>query len=165
MTRLVVAALACSTLAIPAGAAPQWPGDRRGVERQRGSAEAYQRGYNEGVRNGRDDGRRRRSFNVQSHPEYRSADAGYDRNDGRRGSYQDEFRRGFTEGYRVGYGRDGRVNPAGSRDPGRARGYSDGFRHGMEDRNRNRRFDPEGERDYRNADQGYSGVYGSRERY
>ncbi len=175
MTRLFVAAVACSTLALPASAAPQW-GDRgrddRGGWQNRATGEAYQRGYREGVREGEEDDRRGRAFNVQNHDEFRRADAGYDRNDGSRERYRDEFRRGFTDGYRVGYRDDRWSNgnrrgpaPAFYRDAAQARGFSDGYKKGLDDRRDNRRFEPQRHKDYREADQGYNGSYGSKDRY
>jgi len=182
LTRLLVAAVACSTLALPASAAPQW-GDRGRDDRawqNRTTGEAYQRGYREGVHDGEEDGRRGRSFNVQNHDDFRKADQGYDRNDGSRDRYRDEFRRGFTEGYRVGYGSDLRSGnrndrwndgngrgpaPAVYRDAAQARGFSDGFKKGVDDRRDNRRFEPQRHKDYREADQGYNGSYGSKDRY
>ena len=98
---LVIAAVACSTLALPASAAAQVRDRDDRVWNNRAGGEAYQRGFRDGERLGEEDARRNRAFNAQSHREYREADAGYDRNDGSRDRYRDEFRRGFTEGYRV----------------------------------------------------------------
>jgi len=179
LTRLVIAAVACSTLALPASAAAQVRDrDDRGIYNRSGG-EAFQRGFRDGERLGEEDARRNRAFNVQTHREYREADAGYDRNDGSRDRYRDEFRRGFTEGYRVGY-RDDRVdrrdsrngnggwngNGGSYRDPGQARGFSDGYRKGVEDRRENRRFDPSRFKEVRQGTApGYNGDFGPRERY
>ena len=179
LTRLVMAAVACSTLALPASAAAQVRDrDDRGIYNRSGG-EAFQRGFRDGERLGEEDARRNRAFNVQTHREYREADAGYDRNDGSRDRYRDEFRRGFTEGYRVGY-RDDRVdrrdsrngnggwngNGGSYRDPGQARGFSDGYRKGVEDRRENRRFDPSRFKEVRQGTApGYNGDFGPRERY
>lgn len=179
LTRLVIAAaVAGSTLALPANAAAQFRDrDDRGWN-SRVDGEAYQRGFRDGERLGEEDARRNRAFNVQGHREYREADGGYDRNDGSRDRYRDEFRRGFTEGYRVGFRedrwdrRDGRDRGswngggAGFRDPGQARGFSDGYRKGVEDRRDNRRFDPNRFKEVRQGTApGYEGTFGSRERY
>jgi len=184
-TRLVVAAAACATLAIPASAAAQWNRDDRRMPPNDRSweyrgGEAYQRGFRDGERLGNDDERRNRAFNVQSHREYRDADAGYDRNDGARDRYRDEFRRGFTDGYRAGYrndqwnGNDRRSDGSwnngswnrGYRDPGQARGFSDGYRKGAEDRRDNHRFEPERFKEVRQGTApGYDDDFGSRERY
>jgi flagellar biosynthesis/type III secretory pathway protein FliH len=50
-------------------------------------------------------------------------------------------------------------------EPAFARGYADGYRQGANDGKRHERYDPVGSRDYRNADQGYAGSYGSRDAY
>jgi hypothetical protein len=178
LTRLVIAAaVAGSTLALPASAAAQWRDrDDRGWN-DRVGGEAYQRGLRDGARLGEEDARRGRAFNVQAHREYREADAGYGRNDGSRDRYRDEFRRGFTEGYRNGYRddrwdrRDGRNdrdwNRGGTfRDPGRARGFSDGYRKGVEDRRDNHRFEPNRFKEVRQGTApGYDDDFGSRDRY
>src|SRR5215475_1200753 len=72
LTRLVIAAaVAGSTLALPASAAAQWRDrDDRGWN-DRVGGEAYQRGFRDGQRLGDDDARRGRGFNVQDHREYR----------------------------------------------------------------------------------------------
>jgi hypothetical protein len=177
VTRLVIAAIACSTLALPASAAPQWGRDRDDRQWQgRVSGEAYQRGFREGEKLGDEDQRRNRAFNVQSHREYRDAEQGYDRNDGSRERYRDEFRRGFTDGYRAGYrddrwdrnDRSDRGRPGGVvyRDPGRARGFSDGFNKGVRDRSDRHRFEPERFKEVRQGTApGFDDRYGSRQRY
>jgi len=177
LTGLVIAAVACSTLALPASAAAQVRDrDDRGWTSRVGG-EAFQRGLRDGERLGEDDARRNRAFNVQNHREYREADAGYDRNDGSRDRYRDEFRRGFTEGYRNGYrddrwdsrngqNRNDRWNGAAVRSPGQARGFSDGYRKGVEDRRDNRRFEPTRFKEVRQGTApGYDDDFGSRERY
>ena len=176
LTRFVMAAVACSTLALPASAAAQWDGREDRGAYSRNGGEAFQRGFNDGQRLGVEDARRGRAFNVQNHREYREADAGYGRNDGSRDRYRDEFRRGFTEGYRNGY-RDDRLDRRDSRNdrdwnrgtvrnPGQARGFSDGYRKGVEDRRADRRFDPNRFKEVRQGTApGYNGDFGSRERY
>jgi hypothetical protein len=177
LTRLVIAAaVAGSTLALPAHAAAQYRDrDDRGWNNRAGG-EAFQRGFRDGERLGEEDARRGRAFNVQTHREYREADAGYDRNDGSRDAYRDDFRRGFTEGYRNGYrddrwdGRDARNGNwnrgGGFRDPGTSRGFSDGYRRGVEDRRDNHRFEPNRFKEVRQGTApGYNGDFGSRERY
>jgi hypothetical protein len=180
LTRLVIAAaVAGSTLALPANAAAQVRDrDDRGWTSRTAGGEAYSRGFRDGERLGEEDARRNRAFNVQNHREYREADAGYDRNDGSRDRYRDEFRRGFTEGYRNGYrddrldrrdnrnGRDDRWNRGDIRSPGQARGFSDGYRKGVEDRRDNRRFDPTRFKEVRQGTApGYNDSFGSRDRY
>lgn len=182
VTRLVIAAVACSTLALPASAAAQWR-DNGGYNSRVGS-EAYNRGFSDGERLGADDARRGRAFNVQNHREYREADAGYGRNDGSRDVYRDEFRRGFNEGYRLGYrddrngrygtdrygndryGRNDTYRAGNYRNAGDARGFSDGYRKGVEDRRNNHRFEPTRFKEVRQGTApGYDNDFGSRERY
>jgi hypothetical protein len=65
-------------------------------------------------------------------------------------------------------GRSGGTPPGvarGYQEPAFARGYADGFRHAQEDRSDRRSYDPVGHRDYREADQGFSSSYGSRDAY
>ena len=61
--------------------------------------------------------------------------------------------------------RDGRRVPRGYQEPAYARGYSDGFSRGLSDGRDRDRYDPVGTRDYRDADNGYFGGYGSRDAY
>jgi hypothetical protein len=124
--------------------------------------EAYEAGYREGVRRGEQDGRRGRGFDQQR-------DSAFSR--------RDEYRRGYVDGYRVGYERfrsramrqfgdgPGRRAPGGYHEAAAARGYSDGFEDGLNDGRRGNRYDPVASRDYREADNGYSGSYGSRDAY
>jgi len=55
--------------------------------------------------------------------------------------------------------------PGSYEEPAFARGYADGFRRGADSRRDHGRYDPLGGRDYRDADQGYFGTYGSRDAY
>jgi hypothetical protein len=68
---------------------------------------AYREGYDRGLRAGEEDRRRNQSFNFTDESDYRSANAGYRSQYGDRGRYREDFRRGYVEGYRVGYARDG----------------------------------------------------------
>lgn len=52
-----------------------------------------------------------------------------------------------------------------SREPAAARGYSDGYRRGLNDGRDRDRYDPVGHGDYRSADPGYYRDYGSRDAY
>jgi len=173
LARLAVAVAACAALATPAGAAPQWPRTDRDTGREwqdRRGGEAFNRGVREGVREGEEDARRGRASDVRRSDAWRDADRGYDRNDGPRGQYRQEFRRGFEQGYREGYERarnTGFRRNGGGRfnNPAEARGYSDGFEKGNEDRRDRDRFDPTRHKDYRKADKGYEDRYGSKERY
>ena len=53
----------------------------------------------------------------------------------------------------------------GGQEPAYARGYADGFERGQADARRGDRYDPANSREYRDADNGYSGTYGSRDAY
>ena len=147
---------------------------------------AYDRGYREGVQQG-ERGRPTGSGAAVSNAIliYRDADRGYNDRYGSRDGYRDEFRRGFASGYRNGYDRyraisiydqgqrrrnkgDNRRDPRvlrGYQDPAFARGYSDGWDHGADDRHDRDRYDPVRHGDYRGADDGYSRSYGSKDAY
>lgn len=73
-----------------------------GVDRVEGPFEV---GYCDGLDRGRADARARRDFDPRRHSGYRGADRGYERRDGPKAAYQEDYRRGFVEGYRSGYER------------------------------------------------------------
>jgi hypothetical protein len=79
------------------------------------SRRAYDNGFREGLRHGRDDARDGRRFDYRHEEDYRRADDGYHRGDGDRDDYQRAYRQGFaagyTEGYNRGRGRDGWRGP------------------------------------------------------
>ena len=62
------------------------------------------------------------------------------------------------------WGRD-RRGPLGYQEPAYARGFSDGYGRGLSDGESRDRYDPVGERDYRDGDNGYFRDYGSRNAY
>ena len=159
-----------------------------------GTQQAYNEGYNRGVRSGEEDARRRESYNYTDESDYRRADAGYRREYGNADWYRTEFRRAFEQGYRTGYerygyyGRDGydqRSGPppwANGRGRGNSpferygtyrgqntlafqTGFNDGYERGLDDGRDRRRNDPFGESRYRDGDRGYDRRYGSREAY
>jgi hypothetical protein len=76
-------------------------GNSREIDRR-----AYDRGYREGLEEGRNDARRNRDFAPTRHSEYRDADAGYHRDYGDREYYRRTYRRGFDMGYREAYERN-----------------------------------------------------------
>jgi hypothetical protein len=154
----------------------------------RGVPPAYNEGYDRGLRAGTDDARRNERFEFTDEGDYRRADAGYRREYGRADWYQTEFRRGYQEGYRIGYQRNsyGRGGPYGGYDnygrggsagsygqygrSGRndvafSNGYTDGFDEGYDDGRDRRRNDPFAESRYRNGDHDYRSEYGPRESY
>jgi hypothetical protein len=61
--------------------------------------------------------------------------------------------------------RAGRRIPRGYQEPAFARGYDEGYATGLADGRARERYDPVRHKDYRQADQGYSGAYGSKDAY
>jgi hypothetical protein len=97
--------------------------------------QAYNEGYNRGVRSGDEDGRRRESFNFNDESDFRRGDIGYRREYGNVEWYRNEFRRGFEQGYRTGYERyvysgNGRRNGPPPWSNGRGNGNSPSERYG-----------------------------------
>ena len=181
--RPLVGSLLSVTLLTPACASAQsWPG-RNGpgwAGGQPGSrfSVPYDRGYTEGVREGEQDARQRRTYDLRRHDAYADGDRGYNRNLGDRERYREEFRRGFETGYRDAFDRvrgtsgNRRVNRGqygGWRgvydEPAYARGYAEGFDKGRDDYDDRDRYDPVGHREYRDGDRGYKDDYGSKELY
>ena len=143
-----------------------------------GISNGYDRGYREGVEQGEQDSRQGREPRVDGNSVYRDGDRGYQGRYGSRDVYRTDFRRGFASGYREGYDRyrsvfaqgrrDNRRDPRvlrGYQDPAFARGYSDGWEHGADDRRDRDRYDPVRHGDYRDGDEGYNRSYGSRDAY
>ena len=69
---------------------------------------AYDNGYRDGLKRGEQALRDRRAFDVQRERDYRDAENGYNRSYGDRNRYRDNYRGGFTQGFRDAYQRDGR---------------------------------------------------------
>jgi len=66
---------------------------------------AYDNGYREGLRDGESAARDHRTFDVQRERDWRNADSGYNRNYGDKNRYRDNFRVGYSDGYRAAYDR------------------------------------------------------------
>lgn len=64
---------------------------------------AQQNGYREGLRQGQDDGSRRRGSNFENDSRYRDGLSGYRSEYGDRDNYRRAFREGFRQGYEEGY--------------------------------------------------------------
>jgi hypothetical protein len=64
---------------------------------------AFDRGFEDGVRKGREDGRDGDRFDPTRHKDYRKADDGYNRQYGSKDAYQVAYRDGFRSGYNRGY--------------------------------------------------------------
>ena len=94
---------------------PTNPSQRGGVYRGGYQDVAYNRGFDDGYRQGLDAARDGDRYDVRRERQYRSADRGYDRRYGSRSNWQRVYRSGFTQGYEQGY-RDARY-----RDNGRYR--------------------------------------------
>jgi len=69
----------------------------------------YDRGYRDGLKHGRKDGDKGRSFYVARDSDFRDADNGYHRQYGPRYEYSTGYRDGYQEGYRRGYAEYGRA--------------------------------------------------------
>jgi len=187
--RFLVPALGALAIAVAAPASAQWgrPDSRQssgyGSQVRR---IAYDRGFNEGAKEGEKDGRSRDPFRYQDERDFQRADVGYSRNYGDVERYRQTFRQGFAAGYTEGYrrfssryGNNGRYTP----NDGRGYGYGypggrddrylapfdigarDGFEKGREDARDNDRFDPRRHKWYRDGDRDYDSRFGSRDRY
>jgi len=152
----------------------------------------YDGGFRDGRESGVDDARRGRSYDVNRHGEYRDNRRGDDRGDLR--AFRAGFEAGYDEGYRL-YARGNRRGdypsastypypppPAsgyprqqgpyyggtyGGRyaTPAADNGYRDGFEEGQRAAHDRDRFDPVGEKRYREGDHNYNKQYGSRDQY
>ena len=172
-TTFALAAALVTLLGVPAAEA-QFRRDRNDNWQRTVGSEAFERGYRQGIRSGERDARDGRDSDFRRDREYRDADQGYDRRWGTRDEYRNVFRRGFAEGYRDGFQRSARggANRPGNdrrfgatQEPASARGYSDGYEKGLEDRNDRDRYDPVRHGDYRDADDGYYREYGPKDAY
>ena len=67
------------------------------------SLSAYDRGYNDGLYTGANDGRRGQTYDPERSHFYKSATDGYRSSKGSRAMYQMAYRDGFFHGYREGY--------------------------------------------------------------
>ena len=64
---------------------------------------AYPNGVNDGIEKGREDARKRRSFDPLRHEWYRDGERHYKSEYGSRQQYKNVYREGFKEGYERGY--------------------------------------------------------------
>lgn len=164
---LLLAALTCAALVVPSHAAGQ-AGRGRGqaTRNQNADVNTYDHGYRDGLQRGELDARSRRPFDTPSFSGSRN-----------------DYRVGFADGYRTGYDRqhvrapyqsrnDGRIQqqqqrvvPRGYQEPAFATGFDSGYEKGIEDGRDGDRYDPVRHKDYRDAERGYRGAYGSRDAY
>ena len=99
--------------------------DRNRDDRNRGggygSRAALDRGYQDGLQTGANDGSRRQNYDPQRSHFYKNATYGYDRSYGNREAYKQAYRDGFVRGYDEAFRRYG-----GNRRPrigGNGRGF------------------------------------------
>ena len=179
-TRILTAAVIAIACLASSDASAQGNGIGRGRATAPGQLKKqdndYHRGYEQGVREGEQDARRNRPYQS----------GGW--NNSRRDN-EVAFGNGYSDGYRDGYyqvrgsirndrgqdsiylprddRRDGGVvrRAPGYQEPAVARGYSDGYEDGLNDGRDRNRYDPVAEKDYRSADKGYYGSYGSKDAY
>ena len=78
-------------------------------------SQGFDRGYRDGLKHGRKDGDKGRSFLVSRDDDFRDADNGYHRDYGPRFEYSRGYRDGYQEGYRRGYAEYGRGYYGGGR--------------------------------------------------
>jgi hypothetical protein len=69
-------------------------------------ATAYQNGYQDGWIEGEAAWAHSQGANLNSSGSYKKADHGYTESLGDKNEYKESYRRGFVEGYSVGYGRE-----------------------------------------------------------
>lgn len=196
LTQTVFTAMGLILAAGPATAqTPSWASTpasyARGEYRaQYGDAQraAFDNGYRDGLKRGEQAARDRRGLDAQRERDYRDAGNGYNRSYGDPNRYRDNYRGGFTQGYRDGYGRrgtassypgpypgDGRDNDArDSRGPGYGgnasygayqNGAGDGYEKGLDDLNDRKYPDATRHKWYRNGDHDYDNRYGSKDTY
>lgn len=118
------------------------------VPYQDGRRVAYDNGYRDGLRRGEEAARANRAFNIERERDYRDAEGGYNRSYGDRNRYRDDYRGGFSQGYRDGYYRRSNGNYGygnGSYPNGNYGGWGNG-------RNGNGGY-------YPNGNYGYGGNY------
>ena len=155
--------------------------------------QAYDNGYRDGLKRGEEAVRDRKAFNVEIERDYRSADRGYNRSLGDRNLYHDNYRGGFSQGYRDAYsrycgksngrcdngngygpwdnrGRNGRVARGSGNGTGTAygayqNGASDGYQKGLDDVQDRKSPDVTRQKWYRSGDHDYNSNYGSKDAY
>jgi hypothetical protein len=177
----LVALVATATWSLPATAFAQ--ARQRYPTNAPSTQSAYDAGYRTGLIRGDRDGRAGAQFGYDRDQAYRRGDMGWG-GQGNREVYRSAFRRGYADGYRTGYSRVARNTPdargewLGNRLPGYGwgagryaagpgfdRGFRDGYDEGRDAGRDNDRYDPQRENDYRDADNGYSRRYGTKDYY
>jgi hypothetical protein len=143
----------------------------------------YERGFREGSLRAEQDARQGRPFAPETNAGTRRGGMLSDSRSVNQRPDASAFHRGYADGYRSGY-RVGQSTPAPGggalrrqdpwfgqaprgvrQEPASARGYSDGFKRGLDDGRSGDRYDAVGSREYRTGDAGYYREYGSRDAY
>jgi hypothetical protein len=76
---------------------------RDGYSNRRVERRAYDNGFRDGIRAGRDDARHHERFDPIRARRYREGDHDYDRRYGSQDDYRREYRAAFQQGYEQGY--------------------------------------------------------------
>lgn len=143
------------------GACAVYAQDWRGGPSSSTARAHFERGYRDGLRAGETDARRGERFNFTDERNWQRARGDY--------AFREGFERGYAEGYRRrgGYvGDRGRGGYGGTyANPAAARGFEDGYKRGYDDGRDGDRYNPIGERDYRDGDNGYDRRFGTREQW
>jgi hypothetical protein len=150
---------------------------------------ASENGYRDGLNRGAEDARDNDRYNPEGTSQYKDGKNGHRSEYGDKEAYKQAYREGFRRGYDVGfrqyanngqygnngpyYGRDDEYGTYGGyggygNDAYRVaqdQGYRDGYEHGAQHGRDGKRFDPEGTRQYKNADNGYRSEYGNKDAY
>jgi hypothetical protein len=173
------------TLLAPAGFAQNRDRDRDGRDdRSERRNFGFDRGYQDGLRQGSEDRSRRAGYNFRNR-DWQQGDRGYNKSMGARGQYKQGYRDGYERGYQEAFnGRNGRNGDWGRdrRDTGngypnggyggynpnllvqsaQANGRTDGVYYGQRDRQNGNSARPTDAKGYRDADHGYDRNLGSK---
>ena len=136
---------------------------------------AYRNGYRDGFEHGSRDHSQGAGYEIGSR-EYASADRGYRDDMGSLEEYRESYRLGYKAGYRDAFA-DRAAQFDNDRDPGPDRGYGryhsvaisvgyqDGLLAGKRDSSKGKKFRPEKNDQYEDADHGYRKEYGNKNLY
>ncbi|MBS1852103.1 MAG: hypothetical protein JST79_14435 [Acidobacteria bacterium] len=134
----------------------------------------FQQGYQDGTRQGQDDSRDRRSYNLQG-ADWDRASRGYDNRMGPFGQYRDAYRDGYRQGYEAAFYRDGgnprfdrsdyRYGRGFDRRPGYGFGFQDGAAVAREDMYKGKPYNPYPRGKYGDQDRGYRREFGDKHAY
>jgi len=103
MNRFVSTAMLAASVALAAPACTGAYYARYQVGSPRMSDRAFNQGYRDGFDEGRSDARHRRRFDPEGPSRFRSGDHAYNRGYGSRDDYRRAYRDGFRDGYERGF--------------------------------------------------------------